>query len=200
MLIRKQAEDKIVGISKASANEQKKTYMDLLNSMNTAQAGLTVGLVAGFRNLAKGGKEAAKAMKAAFLNMLADRAEGEGALKIASGIWPPNPGLLASGAALLALGGLLRSAAGGGEGGSIGAAAGAGPGIGGTPVVVNQGMAPMTTDTRPELTQSRQRAVTVAIQGNYFETEQTRRALLEMIRAETDATSFQYIQIPQGTA
>ena len=199
LLIRKQAEDKIVALTKASANAQKQTYMDLLNKMGAAQAGVTVGLVAGFKNLAKGGKEAAQAMKAAFLNMLADRAEGEGAMKIAEGIWPPNPLALASGAALLALSGVLRSAAGGG-GGSIGAVAGAGPGSGGMPVVVNQGMAPMTTDTRPELTQSRQRAVTVAIQGNYFETEQTRRALLEMIRAETDATSFQYIQIPQGTA
>jgi hypothetical protein len=160
--------------------------------MKSGHAALTVGLVAGFKSLAKGGKEAAKAMKAAFLNMLADRAEGEGQLKIASGLFPPNPGMLASGAALLALGGILRSAAGGGEGGSIGAADRA--------AAVSEG--PRTDPEefrRPDVTEDKKgKSVTVAIQGNYFETEQTRRALLEMIRAETDATSFQYVQISQG--
>jgi len=41
----------------------------------------------------------------------------------------------------------------------------------------------------------RKRSVTVQIAGNYLDTDQSRRYLLEMIRAETDATDFQYTQI-----
>jgi len=43
-----------------------------------------------------------------------------------------------------------------------------------------------------EQMERRQRAVSVNISGNYFETESTRRQLMEMIRAESDATDFQY--------
>ena len=199
LLIHAESQKKIQDISAKSAKNQQKTYSELLSSMNAGQQALTVGLVAGFKNLAKGGKEAAKEMKKAFLNMLADRAEGEGELKIASGIFPPNPGLLASGAALLALGGILRGAAGGAEGGSISRGAGGGAGSYGEP--------PQTIDVsqRPDIqtaqqAASRGRSVTIAISGNYFETAETRRALMEMIRQETDATAFQYVQIPQGTA
>lgn len=197
ILIRKQAEAKIEAVQKESAAKQKKNYQDLISSMKAGNAALTVGLVAGFKSLSKGGKEAAKAMKAAFLNMLADRAEGEGQLKIASGLFPPNPGLLASGAALLALSGVLRGAAGGGEGGGVGGGGGGG-GIAGPSAVA----AEAAQDTRPNVgaTAQRGRSVTIAIAGNYFETEQTRRALMEMVRQETDATAFQYVQIPQGTA
>jgi len=199
LLIHAQTQNKIQSITKQSANNQKRTYQELVNSMNGAQQLLTVSMVAGFKNLSKGGKEAAKAMKAAFLNMLADRAEGEGQLKIASGIFPPNPGLLASGAALLAIGGALRSAAGGAEASAVSAGGGGGGGGYVAP--------PPTVDVsqRPDLqtaqqAASRQRSVTIAIAGNYFETAETRRALMEMIRSETDATAFQYVQIPQGTA
>ena len=196
VLLRAQADAKIEQINKQSASRQKKNYSEIVNEMSAKNAALTVGLVAGFKNLAKGGKEAAKAMKAAFLNMLADRAEGEGQLKIASGLFPPNPGMLASGAALLALGGFLRSAAGDGGGAAIGGAGGGGGGFAPTQI------AEVQQDTRPEIASAEKkgRSVTIAIAGNYFETEQTRRALVEMIRAETDATAFQYVQIPQGTA
>ena len=198
LLIRKQTAAKIEQVNKDSSKKNAKTYDELVRSMNAGQAALTVGIVAGFKNMAKGGKDAAKFLKAAFLGMLADRAEAEGQLKIASGIFPPNPPMLAAGAGLLALGGVLRGIAGEGGasiGGGAGGGAAAGGGLGG-----GGGTTEAPTVQRPDIPAStaRGRQVTIAIAGNYFETEQTRRQLVEMIRQETDATAFAYTTISQG--
>lgn len=197
LLIRKQTASKIEQVNKDSSKKNAKTYDELVRSMNAGQAALTVGIVAGFKNMAKGGKEAAKFLKAAFLGMLADRAEAEGQLKIASGLFPPNPPMLAAGAGLLALGGVLRGMAGESGGGIGGGGAGGG---GGVPAGGGYGTTEPPTTQRPDVAPAAlpRRAVTIAIQGNYFETEQTRRALVEMIRQETDATSFAYTTISQG--
>jgi len=199
LLIRKQTAAKIEQVNRDSFKRNARTYDEMVRTMNVGQGALTVGLVAGFKAIGKGGKEAAKAMKAAFLGMFADRAEAAGQLKIAEGIFPPNPGLLAAGAGLLALGGVLRGMAGDGGGASMPSAGGGGGGGGGG-LGGGGGTTEAPTVQRPDVpvTPSRGRQVTVAIQGNYFETEQTRRALMEMIRQETDATAFSYTQISQG--
>lgn len=199
LLIRKQTAAKIEQVNRDSFKKNAKTYDEMVRSMNAGQGALTVGLVAGFKAIGKGGKEAAKAMKAAFLGMLADRAEASGQLKIAEGIFPPNPGLLAAGAGLLALGGILRGAAGDGGGSGIGGAGGGGAG-GSSALGGGYGTTEAPTAQRPDVAPAAlpRRQVTIAIQGNYFETEQTRRSLMEMIRQETDATSFAYTTISQG--
>jgi hypothetical protein len=142
----------------------------------------------------------AKAMKAAFLGVIADKAEAEGSALIleGAGMWPIGGYKIAAGGALVALSSLIRAAAGGG-GGGIGASSSAGGGGGG-----GETRPPVTeTQTRPDIQAAQQakgKSVTIAIAGNYFETEQTRRALLGMVRQETDATAFTYQQIPQGLA
>jgi hypothetical protein len=42
------------------------------------------------------------------------------------------------------------------------------------------------------------KTVTVQIAGHYFETEQTKTRLMEMIRETTDATDYKYVQVGQS--
>lgn len=148
-----------------------------------------------FMELGKGTKDAADVMKGFFLNALADIAQSQGMIMLAN-IY--NPAAMAAGAGLLVLAGLLRSmagsAGGGGGGGSIGAtsAASTSGGVAGSSVGNDFGI-----ESRPELVEKK-RDVSLIVQGNYFETEQTKRTLMEMIRSETDATGFSYVQIGQG--
>jgi hypothetical protein len=152
---------------------------------------------------------AADAMKGFFLNMIADRAIAEGSMLLLSGIWPPNPLALGAGAGLVALGGALRTLA-GGSAGKIAGATGGGPGVSGgygvatepkeaaearglpDPTTSEQGMPDMAANQRT------QRTVNVQIAGNYFDTDTSRRQLMEMIRQETDATDFRYDRIGVG--
>jgi hypothetical protein len=146
-----------------------------------------------FMDLGRGTKSAADVMKSFFLNALADMAESQGTIMLAN-IY--NPAGMAAGAGLLVLAGVLRGLAGeggGGKSGSIGAATASSGGGGG-------GFTSSAMDMeRPQVEESRRkREVQLVIQGSYFETEQTKRTLMEMIRSETDATGFSYVQIGQG--
>ena len=70
------------------------------------------------------------------------------------------------------------------------AAAGCGGGGGGGGVAgASLGADSQMTNTLTEDTQKK-KAVHIEIHGNYLETEQTRRQLIEMVRQETDATAF----------
>ncbi len=146
-----------------------------------------------FMDLGRGTKSAADVMKSFFLNALADMAESQGAIMLANIF---NPGSMAAGAGLLVLAGLLRGMAGEGGGSKgIGAASvssgGGGGSIGSTSSAMDM--------ERPQVEEARRkREVQLVIQGSYFETEQTKRTLMEMIRSETDATGFSYVQIGQG--
>lgn len=151
-----------------------------------------------FIALGEGSKTASEAMKSFMLNSIADIAEAQGEMLLASGIGSFNPIQIAEGGALLALSGLLRSVAGGGKGG-IGASSGGGGG-GGGPSAPDLGTPSTFESLQTTEAQRPQKAVTIQVQGNYFETEQTKRTLMEMIRQETDATAFSYVQINQGGA
>jgi len=157
---------------------------------------------AAFIALGDGSKSAGDAMKGFLLGSIADIAEAQGEFLLASGIGTFNPIQIAEGGALLALSGLLRSAAGGASS-SLGASTGGGGGGGGGGGATASTEATPATATDLQNTaaaQGPQKNVTIQVQGNYFETEQTKRTLMEMIRQETDATSFSYVQIPQGGA
>jgi hypothetical protein len=171
------------------------------DQMNWAKAGafanetLTKTMAAGFINISKGSKEALKAMKQQFFLLIADKAQAEGMLHLAAGLL--NPVEFGVGGALLALSGLIRGFAGGDLGSAGGGGAPSGGGMGGA----MGAEPPPITSAAPELPADAgkpQKTVTIAIQGNYFETEATKRTLMEMIRAETDATEFRYVQIPQS--
>lgn len=134
-----------------------------------------------FIEIGKGEKKASEIAKGFFFNFLADQAESEGAYYMAKGIGSLNPAHIAAGAALLALSGLLRSKAGGGGGGGVGVGASAEP------------SSPSNAEVQKN--EQQKKSVTIQVQGNYFETEQTKTRLLEMIRESTDATDFKYVQI-----
>ena len=151
-----------------------------------------------FIDMGSGAKSGSEAVKAFFLGSLADMAEMQGEFLLAKGLSSlGGPQDIAAGGALLALSGAIRAMAGsggggggaGGGGGGGGASADAGGGAG-----AGAGMA----DAKPGKEEQAKKAVTVAIQGNYFETDQTRTRLMEMIRESGDYTDFNLKQIGQS--
>ncbi len=132
-------------------------------------------------------QSASQIMKGFFLNSLADIAQAQGQLYLAMGFVDPTK--LAAGAALLALSGALRAMAGqAGASGGMGDYSGGGAGVGSSYSSPAQ---------EPDQKSEQKKAVTVQVQGHYFETEQTKTKLMDMIREATDATDFKYVQIGQ---
>ena len=139
--------------------------------------------------IGKGQKTASEIAKGFIFGMLADEAQARGQLMLLASIFPPNPAGLAAGAGLLVLSGFLRSQGGGGSAGGGVSGAGDVGSIGGD--------GPTSGSASPNAQQFEQnkKAVTIQVQGSYFETEQTKQRLLEMIRDQTDATDFKYVQV-----
>jgi hypothetical protein len=131
-----------------------------------------------------GQKSASEAAKGFIFGMLADEAEARGKLMMLASIFPFNPAGMAAGMGLIALSGFLRSQGGGSSGGGGGGGSVSGGGDGGS--------ASLTTDSgQPAVSEKAQnKAVTIQVMGNYFETEQTKTRLVEMIREASDATDF----------
>lgn len=183
------------GFSAGFAAASKAASMNVFNFANlgrSAFSGLQGTIMAGYDALASGSEDAGEAMKKFFIGAIADKAAAAGAAMILESIWPPNPVAAAGGAALVALAGTLKRLAGGGGGGGVTmptVAASAAPEPTGSFGGFGSTMSPEPTGSQ------RQRSVTVSIAGNYLDTEQSRRYLLEAIRQETDATDFRYQQI-----
>lgn len=138
--------------------------------------------VSAFKAMGDGSKSAGDAIKGFLLNSVADYVEMKGQAMLLEGMWPPNPLAIAAGGGLIALSAAMRSAAGGGGGSSSGGAVSGGGASAG----------PMSS---PAPVEQQKKSVTVQVQGNYFETEQTKTRLLEMMREASDATDFKYQQI-----
>lgn len=157
--------------------------------------------VQAFQALGSGSKDAGQAMKGFVFGAIADIAEAHGQMMLAAGLWPPNPIAIAGGGALIALAGLLRSQSGGASkglgGGGGGAGAGGGGGAGAAPAGATATEAAMT-EAKPAIQQTQQKAVAINISGSYYETEQTRTRLMEMIREAGDFTDFNLKQIGQA--
>lgn len=137
-----------------------------------------------------GTETAAEAAKGFLFGMLADVAEGYGRMMMLTAFetFPAiNVPKLAAGAALVALSGYLRSQAQGGKAGGLG---GAGAGVGG-----GGGFGGGAPEQNVAANQQEKKSVTIAIQGNYFDTDQTRTRLLDMIREASDYTDYKYVQI-----
>lgn len=148
--------------------------------------------VAMFKALGDGSKSAGDAMKGFMFNSLADIAEAQGQELLAFGIGSFNPVPIAQGGALIALASMLRSQGGGGGGSSLSASGGGGGGsaVGGS---TETGTLP---ESKPQV-QEPKKAVSINIHGSYYETEQTKTRLMEMIREVSDATDFSFKQIGQ---
>lgn len=176
-------------------NASKKAAIEAQNFTKVGEAAFnrfTQKVSDAFVQVGMGAKSLGEAMKEAILGALADEAIARGQVLIASSIFPPNPIGLAAGAGLLALGGVLKAAAGGGSSFSTG---GSGGGVAGA-TATNQ----PTESTRPEAeaAQVPKKSVTIQVMGNYFETEQTKTRLTELIREASDATNFTIQQVGGG--
>lgn len=146
-----------------------------------------------FLAFGEGAQSAGEIMRGFMFNAIADIADAQGTEFLTAGIAGLNPAMLAAGGALLALAGFLRSQARGTS--AMTGAPGAGGGGGGMPASMaapDQGALTMAEEKKAK------REVTIQIQGHYLDTEGSRRALMEMIRSETDATAFKYVEIGQG--
>lgn len=149
-----------------------------------------------FKGIGDGSKSAAEAMGGFFLGTVADMAEAYGSELLIAGLWPPNPLALAAGGALMALSGFLRSKAGGTSAG-LGAQASTGA-ASGVQTIPTAGGEIAPVPSAPTLPAQTQRQVAINIMGHYFETPETRRMLVDMIRQEGDASQFTIQQIGQG--
>lgn len=187
----RKSESTAQGISRAFQAGSQRNKMALSNFGNAGQKvyeSFSKHAVNSLQELGAGTKSATQIMKGFFFGMLADQAEQYGTWMMLSSVWPPNPPAFAAGAALLVLSGFLRSQAGGGGGGGGGGASGAGGGATG-------GGVDMGATVSAQQQQAPRKAITVQVMGNYFETEQTKARLLDMIRDATDVTDFKYVQI-----
>lgn len=147
-----------------------------------------------FMALGSGSQSASEAMRSAFFGVLGDMAEQQGAFLLASGIGTYNPIQIAEGGALLALAGYLQSQAGGGGSGGGASTGGGGGASAGSPPDMTQS-ADATSPT-PQVAQKK--TVSLNIQGNYFDTDQSRTRMMQMIRDAGDFTDFNLKKIGQA--
>lgn len=173
---------------------------------NSLQANATSAFSAMGQQVAQGtsiAQASVTAIKGLFLGMLGDRATASGEVMLAESVWPPNPLGLAGGAALIALGGALKSLGGSSSAGSTlpsspsvaATASGAAPTYADTTQASTTANSAMSASNMSAQQAPVQRTVSVNIAGNYLETDQTRRLLMDLMRQESDATGFQYNQI-----
>lgn len=189
----------------AYSKDAKIKFMDMANTSQIVGNALTNNFGQAFQAMGKSGAIFGQQMKNAIIGAIADVALAKGLELLASSIWPPNPIGLAAGAGLLALSGFLKSMVSGSTDSSTTSSAGGAPsvsagGAGITPVVETPGGTGTnladTSGLAPQSTQKR--SVTINIAGNYFETEQTRTRLVELIRENADATDFKIQSIGGG--
>lgn len=147
-------------------------------------------------------KASASAIKQAFLGMIGDIAIEDGTRIMLSGIFPPNPAALAAGAALIALGGYLKAESGGGA--TTTSTGAVSTGSGSFTSATNQGVT-QTTSNAPSgvpgpadmnsMQTAPQNVVHVNIAGNYLNTDQTQRTLMDLMKQSTNATDFTYNKV-----
>ena len=175
-----------------------KAINDNSNFANMGQAAFsTIGSRAtqAFKAIGSGSASAGQAMKTFFLGALGDMATKQGEMFLMQGLgFAATPGgqasggvLIAEGAGLIALGALLGASSSGG-GGTSGAGAGGGGGGGAAGVDTSGGASQAAAA-------SEKKTVTFQVMGHVFETDQTKRVLMDLMRQETDATDFKYQQI-----
>lgn len=148
-----------------------------------------------FDALGRGAATGADQLSSAILGSLADIASSYGKAMMLASLWPFNPAVFAAGAALVALGGFVSAKAGasGGGGGDIGA----GGGGASSGAASTTGSETLSTSVPLSAEAQNKKTVSINIQGNYFDTDQTRMKLIDLIRESSDATDYQFRKIGQ---
>jgi hypothetical protein len=133
-------------------------------------------------------------MKSAFLGMIGETAQHYGEMILLESIFPPNPLGLAAGAALIAFGSAISSLA-GSSSASVSTGGGGGGGGGAISAEAPTATGPGDISSNLMAQQQPQRNVTVNIAGNYLNTQESQRTLMETLRNESDATGFTFNRI-----
>lgn len=183
------AKDGMIASANLFAAQNKKDAKDYGKQGQQMFGSVKNNAMSAFKAMGDGSKSAGEAMKGFLLNSIADYVEMKGQALLLEGLWPVNPVALAAGGGLVALSAAMRSAAGGGGGGK--SAGGSGGGAPASAVTDESGLG----SSKPEAKEQQKKSVTIQVQGNYFETEQSKQRMLDMIRENTDATDFKYQQI-----
>lgn len=141
-----------------------------------------------FMDIGSGAKSGADALRGFMFGAIGDIAQAFGQQILLASLFPPNPVGIAAGGALLALSGFLKSQSSGSKLGD------AGPSMG-TGSVDGFGTNPATMDLQEK---QEKKTATIVIQGNYFDTDQSRQRLTEMVRESGDFTDFKVNSIGLG--
>lgn len=197
----KQSAHTFAGISAGATAASHKSQVELVDMSKVGANAVAAFGTSATSNIAAfgaGTKSATDAVGGMFAGMAGGMAMQYGELMLLSSVWPPNPIGLAGGAALIALGGYLNGLSGGSSSASSSPAVSASGGSG--MYLTPPGAAPLasTGATPSAVTAAPQKAVTINIQGNYMDTEQTRQALVQMIRTEQDATDYNINKLGSG--
>ena len=163
-----------------NANEDWKKGTTLAQSATTA---FKLHSANAFLAIGEGSKNAGDAMKGFMLGALADIAEAQGRVLLAAVL--VNPLNAAAGAALLVLAGFLRSQSGESKASSGLGDVGGGGGGGGGPS--------SSALESPQMDEKKlQKTVTINVSGSYFDTDQTRTRITELVRESADFTDFKF--------
>lgn len=197
----------------ATAEQERLMLEDFQRTGERAYGSFKMHATNAFVQVGAGAMTMGEAVKSIILNVLGDEAIARGSVMMMSGIWPPNPVALGGGAALITFGGYLKAQAGKSGGGSSISAASSGGGGGASSTFEDtsskaeskQDKLIEKLDRGDKFDQMRggdvkefeapRKTVTFQVMGNFFETEETRTRLMEMMRESTDATDFKYQQI-----
>lgn len=158
-----------------------------------------------FKAIGTGSKTAGEIAKGFMFGSIGAIAEAWGETILGAGIGTFNPVQIAEGGALIALGEYLKSqgssSGGGSDSGGAGGGGGGGSGGGGGGI---PGLTGLGTDAGapgggpPLMKPEERKSVNINIQGHYFETEQTRTRMMDMIRESGDFTDFDLKKIGQN--
>jgi len=145
-----------------------------------------------------GSKSASEAARGFIFGMLGDVAIAEGTVLMMAGLPELNPLKVAGGAALVAFGGYLKSKANGpGVGMSAG---GAGGGGGDSSMGSDKALTDPRSTSRDQQDQIQTKNVQIVVQGHYFENNESRVKMTELLQSSLDATDFSVRKIGGGNA
>lgn len=184
----------LVAAAQVAADREKRAWSNSAAQSKAAVDDFTKYSMNAFHAVGEGSKSVAEAMRDIAFNMAADRADAMGKTLLLEGLVTLNPFEVAGATALIALAGFLRGQTqSGGSGASTPDVGGSGSGIASSDSFGTR------TDTGMSLQQAQQqKSVSIEIHGNYFETEQTKTALVDMIRQNQDATDYKVTSIGGG--
>lgn len=148
-----------------------------------------------FDALGRGAANGSFELKQALLGALGSVCSSYGKAMMLASLWPFDPLVFSAGAALVVLGGYISaSSSAGSSGPDVSSSAPTSPGLSASNAAQGGTLA---TAVAPNTDQTGPKSVSINIEGNYFDTDQTRLKLIDLIRQSSDATDYQFRKIGQ---